>query len=312
MKALFAILVLVTALCRSVQGQILVVNFANGTVGEYSTTGTAINSSFISGLDQPMGIAISGDDLFISEQGNGNIAEYTTSGTLVNPTLITGLSLPAGIAIYGNDLFVANSAGPTATTAVGEYTLSGTTVNASLIPGIENPVGVATDGNYIYVSAFSGGTVGQYTMSGAAVNAALIGGGLHRLQNPGGLALDGNGDLYVSTYSAVGEYTISGGTINAALISSGYNTGTGLALDGFGNLFWADNYGGAGGNVVGAYTASGQVENAALIKGVSNPVGIAIVPEPSSGGLTVLGIMCIVAFLKKSKVLRLKPNGHPA
>ena len=60
-------------------------------------------------------------------------------------------------------------------------------------------------------------------MSGSTVDAALISG----LPNPGGLALDGIGGLYVSTYDHVGRYTTSGGALNASLISGGYNTATG-------------------------------------------------------------------------------------
>jgi hypothetical protein len=169
-------------------------------------------------------------------------------------------------------------------------------VNASLISGFENPVGVATDGNNLYVSAFSGGTVGKYTMSGATVDDSLISG----LPNPGGLVLNGSGDLFVSTYDHIGEFTTSGGIVNASLISNGYNTGTGLALDAAGDLLWADNYGGAGGNKIGEYTASGQTINTSFITGLQNPVGIAVVPEPTIFGL--VSCCLVIAILSRRKL----------
>jgi hypothetical protein len=41
------------------------------------------------------------------------------------------------------------------------------------------------------------------------------------LPPPGGLVLNGSGDLFVSTYDHVGEFTTSGGIVNASLISNG-------------------------------------------------------------------------------------------
>lgn len=246
-------------------------------------------------------MAVSGNDLFISEEDAGCIAEYTTAGKLLNPKLITGLSQPAGIATSGNDLFVANSSGPTPTTAVGEYTLAGATVNASLITGIENPVGVATDGSYVYVTGFSDGLVGKYTMTGAWSGTYI---GLGEFANPGGLALDGKGNLFVSSINAVGEFSTASGFGNPSLISGGYNSGSGIALDGNGNLFWANNYGGAGGNVIGEYSTSGQLENPDFITGLQNPVNILVIPEPSNRFVIWVGVflaaICAAQQLKSA------------
>lgn len=66
-------------------GLIFVANSANGTIGEYTTEGTTVNAALISGLINPWGIAVSGEDLFITSDGDlspgsGYISEYTTSG----------------------------------------------------------------------------------------------------------------------------------------------------------------------------------------------------------------------------------------
>jgi DNA-binding beta-propeller fold protein YncE len=92
----------------------------------------------ITGLNNPADIAVSGSNLFVTNQGNGTIGEYTTSGATVNASLITGLSGPGGIAVSGSNLFVANYNAGT----IGEYTISGATVNASLITGLSNPDGI--------------------------------------------------------------------------------------------------------------------------------------------------------------------------
>jgi hypothetical protein len=147
-----------------------------------------------------------------------------------------------------------------------------------LIVTLHNPTGLAVDGDYLYVTEWHNGRVGKYTTSGGLVNASLISG----LTYPGGVALDGRGGLFVSSIDRVGAYTLSGVPVNGSLISGGYNSGVGLALDGNGDLLWADNYGGAGGNRIAEYSSSGQPVNLSLITGLNNPVAIVVVPEPSA------------------------------
>jgi len=266
----------------SAQCQIYVVNYASGSIGEYSLSGQTINSSFITGLSSPTGLAVSGGYLYVAQE-NGTIRKYTTSGALVNASLISGLYGPWGIAISGNDLFVANGGGESS--PIGEYTTSGATVNASLVTGLGNPTGLATDGNYLYVTCWHTGTIGVYTTSGAGITTFGAPG-----PYPGGIVLDGSGHVYVSTLNGVGEYTTTGAPINPSLITGGYNSGTGIALDGNGHLFWADNYGGAGGNVIGEYTTSGQLINANFITGLSNPVAVVVVPEPASAAVALVAL----------------------
>jgi hypothetical protein len=157
------------------------------TIGEYTTSGATVNSSLISGLSGPYGIAISGSDLFVTNThgggtGDGTIGEYTTSGATVNATLVTGLSEPAGIAVSGPDIFVVNDGSG----SIGEYTTSGSTVNASLVSGLSEPVGIAMSGSDLFVANQESGTIGEYTTSGATVNASLISG----LSEPGGICVE--------------------------------------------------------------------------------------------------------------------------
>jgi hypothetical protein len=274
-------------LVGTAQAQIYVANYASGTIGEYSLAGLAINTSFITGLSSPTGIAISGGYLYVVQE-NGTIRKYTTSGSLVNASLITGLYGPAGIAISGNNLFVANGGGESS--PIGEYTTDGAVINPSLVTGLGNPQGLATDGNNLYVACWHTGTVGIYTTSGTPITSFGAPGAY-----PGGVVLDGNGHLFVSTIGGVGEYTTTGVPINTLLISGGYNSGNGIALDGNGHLFWADNYGGAGGNVIGEYTTNGQLINANFITGLHNPVAMAVVvPEPSSLALILIGLAGLI------------------
>ena len=59
---------------------VFVANYFTGTIGEYTTSGAAVNPSLISGLTYPEGITVCGSNLFVvvNGGGSGTIAEYTT------------------------------------------------------------------------------------------------------------------------------------------------------------------------------------------------------------------------------------------
>jgi hypothetical protein len=75
-------------------------------------------------LFNPTNIALSGEDLFVCEEGSDTIGKYTTSGATVNSSLITGVSNGGTIAVSGERLFVASQ------NTVQEYTTSGVLVNS--------------------------------------------------------------------------------------------------------------------------------------------------------------------------------------
>ena len=86
---------------------------AQSGVSEYNTTtGAAINPNFITGLNEPVAIAVSGNDLFVANIIGGTagvVSEYNAAtGTPINANFITGLIEPEAIALLGNSLFVAN------------------------------------------------------------------------------------------------------------------------------------------------------------------------------------------------------------
>jgi hypothetical protein len=80
----------------------------NGTIGEYTNSGAVVNASLITGLSTPVGIAVSGNFLYVTSRDGGTIGKYTVTGQTVNPALVTGLSNPVGIAVSGDNIFVAN------------------------------------------------------------------------------------------------------------------------------------------------------------------------------------------------------------
>ena len=87
------------AMPGTVRGQIYETNDGPNTIGEYdATTGATVNSSLISGLNRPYGIAVSGGNLFVANYGANTIGEYNaTTGATVNSSLVSGLNGPTGI-----------------------------------------------------------------------------------------------------------------------------------------------------------------------------------------------------------------------
>jgi len=91
----------------SARADIFVTNSANGTIGRYTNTGAVVSTSWVSGLSNPFGLAVSGSNLFVTNWnyhsgsfGPGTIGEYDiTTGNAVNTALVTGLGEPWGIAV---------------------------------------------------------------------------------------------------------------------------------------------------------------------------------------------------------------------
>ena len=205
-----------------------------GVVSEYDAkTGGAINASFITGLNEPVGLALLGDKLFVTNSGVSTVGKYdATTGAPINASFITGLKQPAGLALLGNTLFVANSRAGT----VGKYdaaTTMGVAINASFITGLNGPAGLAVkrhgderehdegdakrDHDTLFVANSGAGTVGEYdAKTGGAINVSFITG----LNGPAGLALLGD-KLFVANSGAntVGKYDAkTGAPINANFI----------------------------------------------------------------------------------------------
>src|SRR6202011_4248144 len=104
------IILLGTLLAGQAHGQIIYETSQGGTIGEYdATTGAAINPSLVSGLNSPFGIAVSGANLYVANNGSGTVGEYNaTTGAVVNASLVSGLGNVLGTVVSGENLFVSN------------------------------------------------------------------------------------------------------------------------------------------------------------------------------------------------------------
>jgi PKD domain len=194
-----------------------------GSVGTYNaTTGAVINATFItSGVNTAGGLAISGNTVFITNNGDEISTYNATTGAPIDTSFISGLFYPFGLAISGNNLYVSQDY--SANNWVGEYnSATGAVINPQLF--LTNPdgaYGVALSGNHLFVAGYQQGTVSEYdATTGAVINANFISGILYPL----GLAVAGN-TLYVTQYigdnpGVVSTYdATTGAVINANFIT---------------------------------------------------------------------------------------------
>jgi 6-phosphogluconolactonase (cycloisomerase 2 family) len=277
LAAFYAFLIGIAALWaapRNARAQLYVTNRPGGGAGvvsEYDAqTGDLINANFITGLHNPLALALREDTLFVSNQATGTIGKYDAkTGAAINPGFIIGLKSPGDLDWSGFDLFVTTSSG------VGKYDVTtGAAINPRFITGLGGRAGgILVDGTSLLVAIESGTTVGEYdSRTGATINSSFITG----LDSPLGLAIRGNRILVVNSGSTVGAYSqYDGRTINANFIKGLHQP---YALAVLGNKLFVTN---SDNGTVGEYDAdTGAPINRSFIRGLSLPFGIAVRPAP--------------------------------
>ena len=248
----------------SAGAQNLFVIDGGSSVSEYDGSGNLVNGSYITGLNNAVGLAFdSSDNLYVSynSDGYGGVAEYNSSGSLITSTFAPGLTSAYGMTFdTSGNLYVADYAAasyseydpsgnllsqtpateefwflghelPRQGSAGSPYGLAWSPITGSLYYTINAPNQVVrTDVNQLGLGsqasislptapeAVAIDSLGNafLTLPGSGVvqewNAALrlevdFATGLN---NPTGVALDGNNDVYVSTGSGILEYNSSG------------------------------------------------------------------------------------------------------
>ena len=267
---------------------------ANGVITTVAGNGAGISSgdggeAVLASLDQPYGLAVDASgNLFIADSGSGRIRKISAAGIVSTvagggganpgdggPATAAQLLLPAGIAVDAfGDLFIADtgnnrvrkvSATGVISTVAGNGTKGfsgdgGPATSASL----DQPTGVAVDasGNLLVAD---GGNNRIRKVSATGVITTVAGGGAGApgdggpataasLDQPGGIAVDASGDLFIADTSdnRIREVsvhgiitTVAGGGTGSPgdggpATSASLNNPEGIAVDASGNLFIAD------------------------------------------------------------------------
>ena len=246
------------------------------------------------------GMALSGG----SNDGTGSAAQFGYP---------TGVAVDASgnvyVADYGNHTIRKVTSGGVVSTLAGQAGTYGSTDGTGSAALFYNPQGVAVDGSgNVYVSEYYNCTLRKVTSSGVVTTlAGLAGtygssdgtGNAARFWAPSGVAVDTSGNLYVadqynhtirkvtsggvvSTLAGLpGNYGSSDGTGSAAR----FNYPTGVAVDGSGNVYVADevNYtirkvtpGGVVSTLAGLAGSSGSSDGTGSAARFNNPLGVAV------------------------------------
>ena len=183
------------------------------------------------------------------------------------------------VADYWNHTVRKISTGGVVTTLAGTAGSSGSADGTGAAARFNNPAGVAVDGSgTVYVADYNNQTIRQITSGGVVTTLAGTAGSFSyadgtgaaaRFYNPSGVAVDGSGNLFVADYtnqvirkiSSGGVVTTLAGTSGSASSADGtgaaarFNYPTGVAVDGSGNVYVADN----GNHTVRKITSAGVV-----------------------------------------------------
>ena len=171
------------------------------------------------------------------------VTQAGTNFTAANPivTLVSsGLNQPNGLAVdsQGN-VYIADSGN----NAVRKWTASSQQVSPLVSSGLSNPTGVAVDGlGNVYIADRANRQVKQWSPGTQQITV------LASLANANSVAVDGNANVYWSAVDpAIQEWSAASPMVNAGegnqvttLLTAGLAGPVGIAADGTGNLYIAD------------------------------------------------------------------------
>ncbi len=213
------------------------------------------------------------------------------------------------VADFGNSTIRKITPGGLVSTFAGLAGNTGTTDATGGLARFNQPAGIAVDGSdNVYVADTGNHTIRKITPGGVVTTFAGIAGsigaengvlGVARLDTPTGLTVDSSGNVYVADFFNDSIRVITtGGTVSTLAGLSGspgstdgngtaarFNRPSGVAVDGFGNVYVADTYnntirritsGGVVTTLAGSPLLSGTTDSTGSAARFDHPVGIAV------------------------------------
>ena len=246
-------------------------NSDNSAIARANLDGTGANQSFITGGNNPAGLAVDGQYVYWTNTFSSSIGRANLDGTGVDQSFISDAIGAWGLSVDGHYVYWSNYAGGT----IGRANLDGTGINQSFISGANIPVGVAVDGEHVYWADSASGTIGRANLDGTGVNQSFITGA----SEPEAVAVDGQHVYWANSVSGtIGRANLDGTGVNQSFIT-GANFPEGVVIDGQ-YVYWTNNLG----NTIGRANLDGTGVDQTFITG-PHPWALAVdalVPPPTA------------------------------
>ncbi len=281
-----------------------------------STDGTGSDARFYN----PQGVTVDGSgNVYVADTSNHTIRKVTPGGVVSTLAGLVGnrgnsdgtgssarFNYPLGMAVDGSgNVYVADSSNH----IIRMVTPAGVVTTIGGTAGFYNPQGVAVDGSgNVYVADTGNHTIRKVTPAGVVTTLAGLtdsfgsrdgtGGGA-RFKSPAGVAVDGSGNVYVAD---TGNHTLrmvtpdgvvttvaglagSSGSSDGTGSAAGFRNPTGVAVDGGGNVYVADQNnatvrkvmpGGVVSTFAGLAGSSGSIDGTGSAARFVYPLGVAV------------------------------------
>jgi len=219
-------------------GGIWITNDTNGTLVEYSSTGTVMAGP-VTGLRSPRTVAVDQTgNVWVANTGGNSVLEFSSTGSLLNTITHPSILAPFDIAVDASGhVWSANEASASISM------IAGTTVSSFTRNGVNLPKGIVADAlGTIWVGNYDASTrISAFTSVGAPIGNFLVGGTGRVLR----LATDSADNLWASDVDthALTELSPGGVAISpaAGYISRALNEAPqSIAIDPSGNIFVSD------------------------------------------------------------------------
>jgi hypothetical protein len=263
--AVLAILILLILFVKDANGNFVYWSSGspNSSIGRVKINGVGQNNNFITGLNDPHGVAVDSRFIYWSQGDTttGSIGRANLDGSAPNPNFIphsAGVSDPSGVALTPTAIYWQNGS-----TAIGRANIDAGAPVTNFINTSNSNCGLAADSSFLYFLNNGGGNVGRATLDGTSVD----GGFITIPEAFCGLAVDPSFLYWASdSGNTVGRVPVGGGTPQGSFVPAGTTGGgpTGVAVNSQ-YVFWGNH----NASTIGRANINGSAPNPALVAGAS-------------------------------------------